>query len=56
MPNYEKMYHKLFNAVTDVINVLQKARLESEEEYINSDGENKSMAFCATTSDISENE
>lgn len=36
-PNYEKMYYKPFNAVTDVIDALQHAQSESEEEYINSD-------------------
>ena len=28
------MYSKLFNAVTDVINVLQKAQMETEEIFI----------------------
>ena len=43
MPDYEKMYHKLFNEITDVINILQKAQCETEEEYIE-DSENKSDA------------
>ena len=34
MPNYEKMYKTLFNAMTDAIDILQKAQLETEQEYI----------------------
>jgi hypothetical protein len=35
MADYNKMYIKLFNAVTDAINVLQKAQIETEEMFIN---------------------
>lgn len=34
MANYKKMYYTLFNALTDVIAILQKAQEESEEIYI----------------------
>ena len=37
MPDYEKMYHTLFNAVTDAIEVLQQAQLEAEELYLSGD-------------------
>ena len=31
MPNYAKMYKKLFNAQTDAIDILQKAQQQAEE-------------------------
>lgn len=34
MPDYAKMYHKLFNAMTDAIVVLQRAQQEVEEMYL----------------------
>ena len=34
MPNYEKLYHKLFNEITDAIERLQKAQLDAEEMYL----------------------
>ena len=37
----ESSYKKLFNAITDAIEVLQKAQLECEEHFIEQDGENK---------------
>lgn len=36
MPNYQKMYSKLFNAITDTIEKLKQVQIEAEEEYINS--------------------
>ena len=36
MPDYKAMYYKLFNTYTDVIEMLQKAQLETEEIYMNS--------------------
>lgn len=36
MPDYKTMYYKLFNAVTDAVEILQQAQLEAEEIYINS--------------------
>jgi hypothetical protein len=36
MPDYVKMYYKLFNSQTDAINLLQKAQSETEEMYISS--------------------
>lgn len=41
MPNYEKLYHLLFNKITDVIEELQKVQQEAEEIYI-SENNNKS--------------
>jgi len=34
MPDYQKMYTTLFNAVTDSIRLLQDAQREVEELYI----------------------
>jgi hypothetical protein len=34
VPDYAKMYHKLFNAMTDAIEVLQQAQRETEEMYV----------------------
>ena len=36
MPDYKNMYRKLFNAVTEAIEILQKAQTDAEEMYINS--------------------
>ena len=33
MPDYAKMYHRLFNSQTDAITILQKAQQETEEIY-----------------------
>ncbi len=43
MPNYKKMYFKLFNDVTDAIELLKKAQIDAEEEYINSSEEEKNI-------------
>ena len=37
MPDYAKMYRELFNAVTDVVEILQKAQLRTEELYMEDD-------------------
>ena len=49
MPNYEKMYFKLFNAITDALQLLEekdigraafilaKAQYDAEEEYISAE-------------------
>jgi len=34
MADYKEMYHKLFNAVTDSVNILHNAQLETEEAFI----------------------
>ena len=36
MPDYKTMYYKLFNAVTDAVEILQQAQIEAEERYIKS--------------------
>ncbi len=36
MPNYEQMYKELFNALTEAIEILQKAQQAAEELYISS--------------------
>lgn len=36
MPDYKAMYYKIFNSVTDAIEILKKAQLETEEIYIDS--------------------
>jgi len=50
MPNYQKLYAKMFNAATDALRALEKlnigyaqtllrcAQQEAEEEYLNDDG------------------
>ena len=39
MPQYEEMYHKLFNAVTDAIEALKTAQKEVEDMYIKNEDE-----------------
>ncbi len=34
MPDYEKLYHQLFNDITKTIEKLQKAQQTSEEMYL----------------------
>lgn len=34
MPDYQKMYHALFNEISQVIETLKKAQCETEEIYI----------------------
>ena len=36
MPDYQKMYHSLFNDVTDAITKLQQAQRKTEEMYMDS--------------------
>lgn len=36
MPDYQKMYAKLFNTITDVIEQLQQAQRETEAMYVES--------------------
>lgn len=36
MPDYQKMYHSLFNDVTDAIAKLQQAQQKTEEMYMGS--------------------
>ena len=40
MPDYKTMYNELFKAVTEAIDILQKAQIECEEIYINSSENN----------------
>ena len=35
MPDYEKLYHNLFNKITYAIKQLQKAQSDAEELYLN---------------------
>lgn len=37
MPDYQKMYHVLFNKITDVISELQSVQRQTEELYITSE-------------------
>ena len=37
MADYQKMYHSLFNDVTDTIQKLQEAQIKTEEIYIQTD-------------------
>lgn len=36
MPDYKKMYSTLFNSITDVIEILEKAQESTEREFIES--------------------
>lgn len=36
MPDYQKMYHALFNDVSDAITKLQQSQQKTEEMYMNS--------------------
>ena len=35
MPDYERLYHKLFDEITETIEYLQKVQLDAEEIYLN---------------------
>ena len=37
MPNFEEMYFKLFGAISDVMEILDKIQKEMEELYIRDD-------------------
>ena len=37
MPDYARMYRELFNAITDAVEILQKAQLRTEELYMEAD-------------------
>ncbi len=39
MPDYKKMYHILFNKLTDIVDELQAIQQETEGLYISSKGE-----------------
>ncbi len=34
MPDYKKLYFKLFNDITDVINKLKQTQIDAEEMYL----------------------
>ena len=36
MPDYKKPYLKLFGAISDAMDILNKAQIEAEELYLNS--------------------
>ena len=36
MPDYKKLYFKMFNGITDIIEELKKLQQEAEEMYIES--------------------
>jgi len=39
MPNYEKMYFRLMKAVSDTVDILQKAQYDAEEILLKSSNE-----------------
>ena len=46
MENYKEMYYRLFNKITDAIEILKQAQIETEEMFINADeNENKIVKF-----------
>lgn len=34
MSDYEKLYYKLYNGISDIIDELKKLQLEAEEEFM----------------------
>lgn len=44
MPDYKSMYHTLFHAITDSIEILKKAQIEAEELYLSSGEEEDEQA------------
>ena len=54
MPNYKKMYHDLFNSVTDAIESLKEAQIKAEEEYINSSEKDSEKLVRLKTADKKE--
>ena len=60
MVNYKKLYFRLFNAITDAIEILQKAQIDAEEAYID-EGEDENNSpkvtkFKVYSADKEENE
>ena len=48
MTDYQKLYSKMFNAITDTIENLKKVQIEAEEEYLKlyeNDSETKIIQF-----------
>ncbi len=39
MPNYKKLYFKLFNQITDIIEKLKQIQIDAEDAYIEDDDE-----------------
>lgn len=37
MPNYKKLYFKLFNQITDMIEMLKQIQIDAEDAYIEDD-------------------
>lgn len=37
MPDYKSMYFRLFNRISDAIEILQQAQIESEHTFISDD-------------------
>jgi hypothetical protein len=58
MVNYKKLYLRLFNAITDAIEILKKAQIEAEEAYMDADDEideSKLKKFKVHCNDKNEN-
>jgi len=48
MTDYQKLYSKMFNAITDTIEHLKQVQIEAEEDYLKlceNDGESKIVQF-----------
>jgi len=39
MPDYKAMYLRLFNTITDAVNILQEGQQEGEKAFIENEGE-----------------
>ncbi len=51
MADYQKMYSKLFNAVTDAVNILQQAQSGTEEIYMENEPANITQQAVHVDSD-----
>ncbi len=47
MINYKKLYFRLFNAITDAIEILQQAQIDAEDFYIE-EGESENNSAKVT--------
>ena len=54
MPNYKELYFKLFAAVSDAMEILNKAQLEAEELYMSLAEENKQHVEELNVADMNE--
>lgn len=54
MPDYKAMYYHLFNAMTDAIELLQNAQLETEEMVLSEENPETILFVSEDSSNLSE--